>query len=67
MSEQSKDRIEGAFDQAKGRVKSATGELTGDRDLQTEGEVDQVSGKIKEGIADAKDKVDSLVRKITDR
>jgi uncharacterized protein YjbJ (UPF0337 family) len=67
MSDTSKDRIEGTVDEAKGRVKSAAGELTGDRDLQAEGEADQMSGKIKQGIADAKDKVDHLVRKVTDR
>ena len=67
MSDQSRDRIEGSVDEAKGRVKSAAGELTGDRDLQAEGEADQLGGKVKKGIADAKDKVDDLVRKATDR
>jgi uncharacterized protein YjbJ (UPF0337 family) len=47
-------------DDAKGRVKEATGKLTGDKSLQNEGKVDRGSGKLKEGI----DKVrDALHRK----
>jgi uncharacterized protein YjbJ (UPF0337 family) len=46
-------------DDAKGRVKEATGKLTGDIDLQNEGKDDKASGKLKEGI----DKVrDALLR-----
>jgi uncharacterized protein YjbJ (UPF0337 family) len=32
-------------DDAKGRVKEAAGNLTGDKDLQREGKVDQAGGK----------------------
>jgi len=47
-------------DDAKGRVKEATGKLTGDKGLQNEGKVDKASGKLKQGI----DKVrDSLHRR----
>lgn len=42
------DRIEGAGDKVKGRVKDAGGALTGDRDLQAEGRGDQVKGTFKE-------------------
>ena len=65
VTDQSKDRIEGTIDEATGRVKSATGELTGDQDLKGEGELDQMVGKAKQGLADAKDKVDDLVKKVT--
>jgi uncharacterized protein YjbJ (UPF0337 family) len=51
------------LDQAKGRVKEAAGDLTGDRDLQREGQVDQAAGKVKEKVSDAVDKVkDTLHR-----
>jgi uncharacterized protein YjbJ (UPF0337 family) len=43
-------------DEAKGRVKEAAGDLTGDKDLQREGKVDQASGKAKDAIDDASEK-----------
>ena len=43
-------------DEAQGRIKEAAGDLTGDKDLQREGKVDQASGKAKDAIDDAHDK-----------
>ncbi len=65
MTDQSRDRIEGNLDEVKGRGKSAFGELTGDAQTQSEGEADQASGKLKQGMADVKDKADDLVKKVT--
>ena len=42
------DRVEGAADKAKGRVKDAAGAVTGDRSLQAEGRGDQAKGTLKE-------------------
>lgn len=44
-------------DDAKGRLKEAAGNLTGDDDLKREGKLDQASGKVKEGIDKAADAV----------
>ena len=66
MSDQSRDRIEGTMEEVKGRGKSAWGEMTDDQETKAEGEADQMSGKMKQGMADAKDKVDDMVRKATD-
>ena len=50
-------------DDAKGRVKEAAGNLTGDKDLEHEGKVDQITGDIKEKIGEVADKVkDALHR-----
>ncbi|HEY1540368.1 MAG TPA: CsbD family protein [Solirubrobacteraceae bacterium] len=53
---------DGTVDEAKGRVKEAAGDLTGDQDLKNEGKVDRASGKVKDavgGVADkAKDALD---------
>lgn len=38
------------MDQAKGRVKKAIGELTGNQKLKNEGTIDKASGKIKKGV-----------------
>ncbi|MBS1846182.1 MAG: CsbD family protein [Actinobacteria bacterium] len=50
-------------DDAKGRVKEATGKLTGDKDLQNEGKLDQAEGKIKEGVDNLADKARNLLHK----
>jgi uncharacterized protein YjbJ (UPF0337 family) len=50
-------------DEAEGRLKEAAGDLSGDKDLQREGKVDQAEGKAKDAIDDAGDKVkDALNR-----
>jgi uncharacterized protein YjbJ (UPF0337 family) len=50
-------------DDAKGRVKEAAGNLTGDKDLKREGKVDQAGGKAKKGVEKVTDKVkDALNR-----
>ena len=53
-------------DEAKGRVKEATGNLTGDKDLQNEGKLDQATGKVKQGIDSIADKARELLRKDKD-
>jgi uncharacterized protein YjbJ (UPF0337 family) len=50
-------------DEAEGRIKEAAGDLTGDKDLQREGKVDQAAGKAKDAVDDASDAVkDKLQR-----
>jgi uncharacterized protein YjbJ (UPF0337 family) len=51
------------IDEAKGRVKEAAGDLTGNKDLQREGKVDQVTSDIKEGIDKVKDKVNDVLHR----
>ena len=50
-------------DDAKGRVKEAAGDLTGDKDLQREGKVDQAAGKAKHGIEKLTDKVKDALKR----
>jgi uncharacterized protein YjbJ (UPF0337 family) len=50
-------------DEAKGRAKEAVGDLTGDKDLQREGKVEEASGKAKDAVDKAGDKAkDALDR-----
>ena len=51
------------MDEAKGRVKEAAGNLTGDKDLEREGKVDQVKSDVKEGIDKVTDKVKDVLNK----
>ena len=46
----------------KGRVKQAAGDLTDDKDLKREGQVDQASASVKDKVGDAADKVKDKLR-----
>ena len=50
-------------DDAKGRIKEAAGDVTGDKDLQNEGKLDQAEGKAKDGIDKLADKARRLLHK----
>jgi uncharacterized protein YjbJ (UPF0337 family) len=50
-----KDRIKGAAEQAKGKVKEVAGKVTGDSKLEGEGKADQVAGKVQNTIGGIKD------------
>lgn len=47
----------GNVDEAKGRVKEAAGDLTGNDELQREGKLDQATGKVKDAVEGVRDKV----------
>jgi uncharacterized protein YjbJ (UPF0337 family) len=53
---------DGAADKAKGNVKEAAGDLTGDKDLKREGKVDQASGSVKDKVGDAADGVKDALK-----
>ena len=61
-----RNRIEGAGDKAKGNLKEAAGNLTGDERLKAEGKMDKAGGAVKSavgGVADAiRDKTDGNPR-----
>jgi uncharacterized protein YjbJ (UPF0337 family) len=50
-----KDRIEGAAEQAKGKIKEVAGRITGDSKTEAEGKADQVKGKIQNAVGGIKD------------
>jgi uncharacterized protein YjbJ (UPF0337 family) len=50
-----KDRIKGAANQAKGKVKEAVGKATGDQKLQSEGAADKIKGKVQSAVGGVKD------------
>lgn len=54
---------DGTIDEAKGRVKEAAGDLTGDQQLKDEGKVDRASGKVKDAVGGVADKAKDLLRK----
>ncbi len=52
---------DGAFDDAKGRVKEAAGDVTDDDSLKNEGKVDRASGTVKDKVGGAADAVKDRV------
>jgi uncharacterized protein YjbJ (UPF0337 family) len=65
MVDESRDRVEGMFDEKKGEAKEGLGKLRDDENQEAEGQADQAKGDLKQGIADAKDKVSDAVKKLT--
>lgn len=73
MSTPNKDEVEGKVEQAKGWVKDKAGEMTGDRELEAEGEVQNAEGKSQEtwgkakrGISDTVDAVGDAIKNTAD-
>lgn len=54
-------------DQAKGKIKQAVGDLTGNKDLKRDGDADEKAGNVKRVVEDAKDKIEDLVDSANDR
>ena len=52
---------DGKFDNAKGKLKEAAGDLTDDQSLKNEGKVDKATGSVKDAIGGAADKVKDVV------
>ncbi len=49
-------------DDLKGRAKEAVGDLTDNDDMKREGKLDKASGKVKDTVDDAKDKIGDALK-----
>ncbi|MCC6327694.1 MAG: CsbD family protein [Acidobacteria bacterium] len=68
MSIFNRDEAEGKWEKTKGTVKDKAGEVTGDRDMESEGERQRAAGetqeswgKFKHGVSDAVDSVGDAI------
>ena len=68
------DEVGGKLEQAKVKVKDKVGEVTGDRDLEAEGEAQNAAGhgqeawgKFKRGVSNAVDSVGDAIDNAADR
>ncbi|WP_426162873.1 CsbD family protein [Sandarakinorhabdus sp. DWP1-3-1] len=52
-----KDRIDGMANQAGGKIKEGVGKLVGDKKMETEGQAQQVKGKVENAAGGVKDAV----------
>ncbi len=58
------NRVQGAWDQAKGAVKEGAGKLVGDAKLEAEGTADKVKGKAESAVGGAKDTIRDAADKV---
>jgi len=56
-----KNERDGKIDQAKGRVKQAVGDVTGNKKLKAEGQVDEAGGKVEEAVGNVQRKTVAAV------
>ena len=54
----------GKTDQMKGKAKEAVGNLTGNKDLKSEGKADRQAGEVKEKAGKVEEKVDEGIDKV---
>jgi uncharacterized protein YjbJ (UPF0337 family) len=50
-----KDRVEGSWEQAKGKAKEVAGKVTGDAKLEGEGKAQKTAGKVQNAVGGIKD------------
>jgi uncharacterized protein YjbJ (UPF0337 family) len=58
MKSSTKDKAEGTLHQVKGKVKEVAGKISGKRDLEIEGILENNAGKVQEKIGDMKKVLD---------
>ncbi|MEO7520601.1 MAG: CsbD family protein [Gemmatimonas sp.] len=52
-----KNRVEGAADEAKGKLRNAAGDLTDNSEQQVKGKGEELKGKAKQALADVQDAI----------
>lgn len=60
------DRMDAAGDDLKGKAKEAAGKVSGDKDTEAEGKMDQFSADVKDKTADVKEKASEFGEKAKD-
>jgi len=66
MSTPNKDEVEGKWEQTKGWVKDKTGEATGNKDLEAEGEAQNAAGHAQDKWGEVKRKTGDAVDSAAD-
>lgn len=61
-----KDEVKGKWEQAKGTVKDKVGEVTGNTELEAEGETQRAGGEVQEGWGKVKRKVSDAIDDVAD-
>ena len=62
-----KDQVKGRVEEAKGKMKESIGRATGHPDMEDQGTVDKVSGKVQKNFGDAKERLKDEIDDMKDR
>ncbi len=62
-----KEKTKGQLEQAGGKIKEEAGKLGGDSSTEWSGKGEQVKGKVREEIADARGKIEHADDKVIDK
>lgn len=54
MKSSTKDKVEGTFHQAKGKIKEVAGDITDNPKLEISGKVEKIAGQLQEKVGKAK-------------
>ncbi|NMG29679.1 CsbD family protein [Aromatoleum evansii] len=56
-----KDQVKGRIEEAKGKMKEVAGRVSGDKKLEREGKIQNISGKVQAGIGDLKEDIKDAI------
>lgn len=59
--------MSGTSDKITGRAKQAAGDITGDEELENEGEVDETAGEVKDKVSELQDKANEAIDSVKDK
>jgi len=62
-----RDELEGKTEELKGKVKKATGDLTGNERLHDEGAADEAAGKVQDTVGKGRRKVGEAIEDLGDQ
>jgi uncharacterized protein YjbJ (UPF0337 family) len=51
MNPSTNDQVEGTFHEVKGKIKEKAGQMTNNPDLESEGQVENLGGKVQQKVA----------------
>ncbi|TCD45937.1 CsbD family protein [Streptococcus sp. X16XC17] len=58
----SEEKLDAKMQELGGTAKELVGKATGDKEVETEGQVDQVKGKVKAAAEDVKDAISGVIK-----
>lgn len=54
MKESTKDKVQGQYEETKGKVKEQAGKALGDREMEKRGRQEKIGGRIREKVGEVK-------------
>ncbi|QDF97091.1 general stress protein CsbD [Azoarcus sp. DD4] len=57
-----KDQTQGRIEEAKGKVKEVVGKVVGNEELEQEGKIQKIGGKVQAQLGDLKDDIKKVIK-----